>query len=194
MYLFLNLAVHTKENAYQQLKLANSTGNYLARSTSFSSVQFSSGASMYLLRLMLVGVWLGLLWVLFYFFDHYIQSSGGDAAAAYSRQSRAESRFFLGRRGGGQTRLPALTGSSSMRLLDERRRDPGVGLYELSLSWFSFIIYYHLSGSIYAFWIDISVIIAMYDARRYLVWTILGVIFFLRSLSHSAQNHRFSPT
>ena len=30
---------------------------------------------MYLLRLMLVGVWLGLLWVLFYFFDHYIQSS-----------------------------------------------------------------------------------------------------------------------
>ena len=24
---------------------------------------------------MLVGVWLGLLWVLFYFFDHYIQSS-----------------------------------------------------------------------------------------------------------------------
>ena len=25
--------------------------------------------------LMLVGVWLGLLWVLFYFFDHYIQSS-----------------------------------------------------------------------------------------------------------------------
>ena len=28
---------------------------------------------MYLLRLMLVGVWLGLLWVLFYFFDHYIQ-------------------------------------------------------------------------------------------------------------------------
>ena len=31
---------------------------------------------MYLLRLMLVGVWLGLLWVLFYFFDHYIQSSG----------------------------------------------------------------------------------------------------------------------
>ena len=28
-----------------------------------------------LLRLMLVGVWLGLLWVLFYFFDHYIQSS-----------------------------------------------------------------------------------------------------------------------
>ena len=33
------------------------------------TVQFSSG-------LMLVGVWLGLLWVLFYFFDHYIQSSG----------------------------------------------------------------------------------------------------------------------
>ena len=30
---------------------------------------------MYLLRLMLVGVWLGLLWVLFYFFDNYIQSS-----------------------------------------------------------------------------------------------------------------------
>ena len=30
---------------------------------------------MHLLRLMLVGVWLGLLWVLFYFFDHYIQSS-----------------------------------------------------------------------------------------------------------------------
>ena len=30
---------------------------------------------MYLVRLMLVGVWLGLLWVLFYFFDHYIQSS-----------------------------------------------------------------------------------------------------------------------
>ena len=26
-------------------------------------------------RPMLVGVWLGLLWVLFYFFDHYIQSS-----------------------------------------------------------------------------------------------------------------------
>ena len=32
---------------------------------------------MYLIRLMLVGVWLGLLRVLFYFFDHYIQSSGG---------------------------------------------------------------------------------------------------------------------
>ena len=30
---------------------------------------------MYLIRLMLVGVWLGLLWVLFYFFGHYIQSS-----------------------------------------------------------------------------------------------------------------------
>ena len=30
---------------------------------------------MYLLRLMLVGVWLLLLWALFYFFDHYIQSS-----------------------------------------------------------------------------------------------------------------------
>ena len=34
---------------------------------------------MYLLRLMFVGVWLGLLWVLFYFFDHYIQSSVGAA-------------------------------------------------------------------------------------------------------------------
>ena len=33
-------------------------------SVQFSSVQFSS-----------VGVWLGLHWVLFYFFDHYIQSS-----------------------------------------------------------------------------------------------------------------------
>ena len=33
------------------------------------------GASMHLLRLMLVGVWLGLLWVSFHFFDHYIQSS-----------------------------------------------------------------------------------------------------------------------
>ena len=33
-------------------------------STTFSSVQFS---------LMLVGVWLGLHWVLFYFFDHYIK-------------------------------------------------------------------------------------------------------------------------
>ena len=48
----------------------------LARPTSFSSVQSHLfGASMYLLRLMFVGVWLGLLWVLFYFFDHYIQSS-----------------------------------------------------------------------------------------------------------------------
>ena len=28
-----------------------------------------------LVRLMLVGIWLGLHWVLFYFFDHYIQSS-----------------------------------------------------------------------------------------------------------------------
>ena len=34
--------------------------------TTFSSVQFSDG------------VWLGLLWVLFYFFDHYIQSSVTD--------------------------------------------------------------------------------------------------------------------
>ena len=42
----------------------------ISRPTSFSLVQFSSGV------LMLVGVWLGLLWVLFYFFDHCIQSSG----------------------------------------------------------------------------------------------------------------------
>ena len=41
--------------------------------TSFSSVQFS--VLLPRLRLMLVGIWLGLCWVLFYFFDHYIQSS-----------------------------------------------------------------------------------------------------------------------
>ena len=45
------------------------------------------GASMYLLRLMLVGVWLGLLWVLFYFFDHYIPSS--------DIQSSVQFGFFL---------------------------------------------------------------------------------------------------
>ena len=27
------------------------------------------------LRMMLVGIWLGLYWVLYYFSDHYIQSS-----------------------------------------------------------------------------------------------------------------------
>ena len=46
------------------------------RPTTFSSVQFSSVQPYALvLRLMLVGIWLGLHWVLFYFFDHYIQSS-----------------------------------------------------------------------------------------------------------------------
>ena len=30
---------------------------------------------MHLLRLMLVGVWLGLLWASFHFFDHHVQSS-----------------------------------------------------------------------------------------------------------------------
>ena len=34
---------------------------------------------MYLLRLMLVGVWLGLLWASFHFFDHHVQSSGPNA-------------------------------------------------------------------------------------------------------------------
>ena len=38
-----------------------------------------------------------------------------------------------------------------------------------------------MGKTIYAFWFDISVIIAMYDARGYLVWTLLGIIFFLRS-------------
>ena len=37
------------------------------------------------------------------------------------------------------------------------------------------------AGSIYAFWFDISVI-ATYAARGYLVWTLLGIILFLRSL------------
>ena len=38
-----------------------------------------------------------------------------------------------------------------------------------------------LSGSIYAFWFDISVR-ATYDARGYFAWALLGIIFFLRSL------------
>ena len=46
---------------------------------------------MYLLRLMLVGVWLGLLWVLFYFFDHYIQSS---VQSLYSKFSSNPLDFF----------------------------------------------------------------------------------------------------
>ena len=44
-------------------------------SVQFSSVQFSfhlSGAYALVLRLMLVGIWLGLHWVLFYSFDHYV--------------------------------------------------------------------------------------------------------------------------
>ena len=47
--------------------LANAPSLPCSRPTLFSSVQFS--------QFSLVGVWLGLLWVLFYFFDHYIQSS-----------------------------------------------------------------------------------------------------------------------
>ena len=38
-------------------------------------IQFSSVLYALVLRLMLVGIWLGLHWVLFYFFDDYIQSS-----------------------------------------------------------------------------------------------------------------------
>ena len=56
-----------------------------------------------------------------------VAHTGGDAAAAYSRQSRAESRFFRGGGGGGQPRLPMLTGSSGTRPLDGRRRDRGLG-------------------------------------------------------------------
>ena len=40
----------------------------------FCTQHLNSGALV--LRLMLVGIWLGLHWVLFYFFDHYIQNSG----------------------------------------------------------------------------------------------------------------------
>ena len=48
---------------------------------------------MYLLRLMLVGVWLGLLWVLFYFFDHYIQSS---PTTTYSTKFTYSSPLLMG--------------------------------------------------------------------------------------------------
>ena len=49
----------------------------------FGYVYFISSIIIFKVRyvfvtLMLVGVWLGLLWVLFYFFDHYIQSSVQD--------------------------------------------------------------------------------------------------------------------
>ena len=75
---------------------------------------------MYLLRLMLVGVWLGLLWVLFYFFDHYIQSS------VQLRLTRGSPGRSLGSfRGGTQPRLPMLIGCSGTRPLDGRRRDGG---------------------------------------------------------------------
>ena len=49
----------------------------------FSSVQFS------IVRLMLVGIWLGLYWVFFSFFDHYIQSS-----AISSHQVRLNPKFY----------------------------------------------------------------------------------------------------
>ena len=46
------------------------------RPTTFSSVQFSSD------------IWLGLHWVLFYFFDHYIQSSASYAAGTYTHPNQ----------------------------------------------------------------------------------------------------------
>ena len=52
----------------------------------------------------------------------------------------------------------------------------GWALRALSLVVF---VYYLVPDCIYAFWFDISVIlhvVAMYDARGYLVWTLLGII------------------
>ena len=42
--------------------------------------------------------------------------------------------------------------------------------------------FWDLSGSIYAFWFDIMLWLPSHDARVYLVWTLLGIIFFLRTL------------
>ena len=59
-------------------------------------------------------------------------------------------------------------------------RGSGASIY----SKFTFIFQSHLSGSIYVFRFSISVIAKFY-ARVYLVWTLLGIIFFLRSLYYS---------
>ena len=61
-----------------------------------------------------------------------VAHTGGDAAAAYSRQSRAGVSVLSG--GGGQLRLPMLTGSSGMWPLDQRRRDRGLGFMSSALS------------------------------------------------------------
>ena len=53
---------------------------------------------MYLLRLMLVGVWLGYLWLLFYFFDHYIQSSASSTSWVPSVQSFGTSVQYIAHR------------------------------------------------------------------------------------------------
>ena len=106
-----------------------------------------------------------------------VAHTGGDAAAAYSRQSRAESRFFRG--GGGQPRLPMPTGSSGTRLLDGRRRDRGLGFTSSLSRSFRLLSSPTFLGASMHF--GSTFVIAMHDARGYLVWTLLGIIFFLRS-------------
>ena len=72
----MGTAQHSDDNGngkYERARLRGLGGPHLH----VAAVQCSASTVSQLssLRLMLVGVWLGLLWVLFYFFDHYIQSS-----------------------------------------------------------------------------------------------------------------------
>ena len=79
------------------------------------------------------------------------------------------------------------TGSSGTRLLGGRRREsPGLGgggfcRLSRTLHLFSSPTFLGVSYRIYVFGYAFSVT-AKYDARVYLVWTLLRIMFFLRSL------------
>ena len=85
-----------------------------------------------------------------------------------------------------QPRLPMPTGSipysSGTRLLDGRRRDRGLGFTSSLSRSFRLLSSPTFLGASMHFGSTFHVIMAMHDARGYLVWTLLGIIFFLRSL------------
>ena len=118
-----------------------------------------------------------------------VAPAGGDAAAAHSRQSRAESRFFLGR---GAAEASCAHGQHRNAALDGRRRDRGSGFMSSlsrsvrSLSSPTFLGASMCFGSTFLSWLHWMLVGIWFRLSS------LGIIFFFRSSCHGLARFKTS--